>query len=1415
MDLDLFLTVAHDIFLNAFKALYKESPGDGIIEDALTDPDKAHNCQCLINNLYSRTQNAALLDIKGVDVISRRHHAIGVIVGVLFAEGQRLWLARNGPEAAARNNGGGDRDNHSVGASASSSHKKGKKKAKKPKSYYTAVDGVEPYPDESGPVSSAALDGIIDRIKYLEKKLNKPTQFGDPLAVQNNIKLMYAHDNVRADDAGAGGGSPNSRKGKHRPKRGNRGNVERTASERVGDADDGPRPEDNTNDGPEQHKEAADTGPRQKRPSSAPSSRPRSAGPGAFNRLFQQARRESQPSDPTPPPAAGVISKPSQLPPPEPGVEYVYDLNGRRIAVTEEYKRKKEREDYEARMKAGNVNNAEDLEKHTKPTPKNVYQPPQPTVAVQPFKRSVDDWVAKSRKELEEKRQQHEYEQYYSKVGVHPGQTGPQVRSYGAYQLLEPGDMLISVEHCHSCQSHGITLRHDAAGYSQCADNMLQHCVETVMDLNLCVRVGIAKIKAVITNNVVPGSSAGTVPGSASGACSECRIGALEVQVAYKDAIGRVHVDVLHSKLSSQNWPSKTVVAKRLTMFTSKHFIPTFEFSGSDEFVNSSPANVGGGCGVNGYYAVGSGPFSALDIGSGGWSFPSHIVSDLSHDSGDWAAMGVCLLYDSRSKGPSRPKAPSAGNALNAARGVSCAAVPPVGAASSAVRPKSASAGTRPTASASASQSSKTSEATSGGNSSVRPAEPSASAASKPANPSVPAKKVSKKSPPSEESSPVGGVTAAVSANSESSAKTKSENAVAPATASESKPAAKTQSQRQKPKTDDASDPKTGKSAASSSESKESKTSAEGAAAGPNPSPKQPVKPQNPRSAKPVKYVDEPAQPSVLPVDTQSYPQLLESLKQQDPQVNSSEEHIKRVLFQLHSHMGGDYWNCCFDWDLQSSISHWGNIVLDHTASEGGVGAVTLRELNLPDAGVINALANTSLHQLRTLKVLNLCHNSISGVLPPEIGHLQLLTHLQLNNNQLEGCLPVEYSRLLCLEVLDVSHNNLSGRVPRQYSQLSRLRTMKLHKNPGIQGPLPPSLESLTSCLQQFSCDLCPYTTNTPDDVAMFKVWLRAQSAMEYSPSPTEAAAGSATAQTSALLALFGAVDDYAVGGGDAADASNPNDTSAGTAVNDPFGYLNNDDDDDDEDIFALLTSMDKKVPAAASASPAQPASRESMLAQPVKQASFKQPVSPQHQQTSKSGSEYRRDPWENWSNMNASLQTWAGVTTNSKGNVQSLALCRSNLAGSIPSELGACDQLVFLDLNHNRLTGGLEPALSGCISLRVLCLQGNYLDGDVWTVLCKLTELEVINLNDNQLSQSIPNGIKQLTKLRELRARNNIITGKHLVKLPFHRCVIEQFYQVCCQVQYLDYHRLKPLMCPTISSVATVRLPEGSCRLL
>jgi hypothetical protein len=47
MDLDLFLSVCSDVFVNAHRAIYKELI-PGLISDAITDDEKAHNVQILI-----------------------------------------------------------------------------------------------------------------------------------------------------------------------------------------------------------------------------------------------------------------------------------------------------------------------------------------------------------------------------------------------------------------------------------------------------------------------------------------------------------------------------------------------------------------------------------------------------------------------------------------------------------------------------------------------------------------------------------------------------------------------------------------------------------------------------------------------------------------------------------------------------------------------------------------------------------------------------------------------------------------------------------------------------------------------------------------------------------------------------------------------------------------------------------------------------------------------------------------------------------------------------------------------------------------------------------------------------------------------------------------------------------------------
>ena len=60
------------------------------------------------------------------------------------------------------------------------------------------------------------------------------------------------------------------------------------------------------------------------------------------------------------------------------------------------------------------------------------------------------------------------------------------------------------------------------------------------------------------------------------------RIGAFEVQIAYRNSKNELQLDLLHSKLVTRRWPSKTVLEKRIRAFVSQCSIPTFStFDGS------------------------------------------------------------------------------------------------------------------------------------------------------------------------------------------------------------------------------------------------------------------------------------------------------------------------------------------------------------------------------------------------------------------------------------------------------------------------------------------------------------------------------------------------------------------------------------------------------------------------------------------------------------------------------------------------------------------------------------------------------------------------------------------------------------------------------------------------------------------
>ena len=92
MDLERFRQMAPIVFTRAYEAIYNEI----VVENANATyaHEQSANSQVIIDRLVKRTNNPALAGLKGKDVCEGSHRAIGVLVGVLFAEGQRLWLEK-------------------------------------------------------------------------------------------------------------------------------------------------------------------------------------------------------------------------------------------------------------------------------------------------------------------------------------------------------------------------------------------------------------------------------------------------------------------------------------------------------------------------------------------------------------------------------------------------------------------------------------------------------------------------------------------------------------------------------------------------------------------------------------------------------------------------------------------------------------------------------------------------------------------------------------------------------------------------------------------------------------------------------------------------------------------------------------------------------------------------------------------------------------------------------------------------------------------------------------------------------------------------------------------------------------------------------------------------------------------------
>ncbi|KAK9026041.1 hypothetical protein V6N11_038889 [Hibiscus sabdariffa] len=130
----------------------------------------------------------------------------------------------------------------------------------------------------------------------------------------------------------------------------------------------------------------------------------------------------------------------------------------------------------------------------------------------------------------------------------------------------------------------------------------------------------------------------------------------------------------------------------------------------------------------------------------------------------------------------------------------------------------------------------------------------------------------------------------------------------------------------------------------------------------------------------------------------------------------------------------------------------------------------SLTELRI--SGLSNESSLAFIRDMKSLSILDLRNNNISGTIPSNIGEYESLTQLFLGNNNLNGTLPVEKSS--SLRNIDVSYNNIAGSFPSWISQQNL--SINLVANNFTMGQSNSSgLPSGLNCLQRnFPCNRGP-----------------------------------------------------------------------------------------------------------------------------------------------------------------------------------------------------------------------------------------------------------------------------------------------------------------------------------------------------
>ncbi|KAI3935283.1 hypothetical protein MKW92_006362 [Papaver armeniacum] len=156
--------------------------------------------------------------------------------------------------------------------------------------------------------------------------------------------------------------------------------------------------------------------------------------------------------------------------------------------------------------------------------------------------------------------------------------------------------------------------------------------------------------------------------------------------------------------------------------------------------------------------------------------------------------------------------------------------------------------------------------------------------------------------------------------------------------------------------------------------------------------------------------------------------------------------------------------------------TNWTGVSCNSKSS--AVKKIVLDSMSLP--GTLDAV---SLCAAKSLTVLTLNNNTITGEISQEMGNCTQLTHLYLSGNKLNGSLPSSLSHLNNLKRLDISDNYFSGALP-DFTRTSSLVSFLVQNN-SLTGKIP-QFDFMN--LQSFNVSFNYFTGPIPDLKGRFSV---------------------------------------------------------------------------------------------------------------------------------------------------------------------------------------------------------------------------------------------------------------------------------------------------------------------------------------